>query len=283
MIKSILVALDGSPASQAGLEEAAKWAALCQAELRGLFVEDEQRFVYYPAGFSAEGGVPVSAPLPDAELEEESARVRSEGEEIRQAFERTVASHGVKGEYLQERGNVNALLTREGRAADLVVMGRRGRNDSAGSREPGPTTETLIHNALRPVLVVPQDPVSNGAVVFAYDGSKGAQRVVAPGTELATAKGARVVALSIGDDPRLKVEQEEVLVRYWRPYGLQATCRVARREGRVSSMIVDAARQEHAGLIVMGAFGHNPLHELFFGSTTLETIALTSCPVLVMG
>jgi nucleotide-binding universal stress UspA family protein len=267
----------------AGLEEAAGLAALFQAELRGMFVEDEQRFVYYPAGLSAEGGVPMSAPLPDDELEEEAARVRQEGEEIRQAFEQMVARHGVQGEYVQERGNVNALLTRQARAADLVVMGRRGRNDPLDSKEPGPTTETLIHNALRPVLVVPQQPTTNGAVVFAYDGSKGSQRVLTPGTELAAARGARVVVLSIGDDPNLKAEQEQVLQRYWRPYGIQADCRVSRREGRVSDMIVEAARQEKAGLIVMGAFGHNPLHELFFGSTTLETIAQTPCPVLVMG
>jgi nucleotide-binding universal stress UspA family protein len=36
-------------------------------------------------------------------------------------------------------------------------------------------------------------------------------------------------------------------------------------------------------MIVMGAFGHNPLHELFFGSTTLETLAEAQCPVLLMG
>jgi nucleotide-binding universal stress UspA family protein len=282
MMKSILVALDGSPAALAALKIAARWAEVLEAELRGVFVEDEQRFVYYPAGFSAEGGMPVPAPLPDADLAEENERVRKEGRAMRVAFEQAVHGQSRHSEFIQVRGNVNEILTREGRAVDLIVMGRRGRNEPLDSSEPGPTTETLIHNALRPVLVVPAQSSGNGTFVFAYDGSKGAQRVVAAGTELASAVGAKVAAISIGDDPQLKRDQEEVLQRYWRPYGIQATFRLAKREGRTSAMVVDFARQTQAGMIVMGAFGHNPLHELFFGSTTLETLSETPCPVLLM-
>ncbi|HKI97960.1 MAG TPA: universal stress protein [bacterium] len=282
MMKSILVALDGSPASLTGLKEAARWAEILGAELRGAFVEDEQRFVYYPAGFSAEGGVPVAAPLPEEDMAAENEKVRKEGVEIRQAFEAAVKGKSLRTEFIQVRGNVNQILTREARAADLVVMGRRGRNDPVDSTEAGPTTETLIHSALRPVLVVPEKFSGDGTFVFAYDGSKGAQRVVAAGTELAAAVKGKVSVLSIGDDPQLKRDQEEVLKRYWRPYGLDTKLNVAKREGKASTMIVDFARQQNAGMIVMGAFGHNPLRELFFGSTTLEVLAETGCPVLLM-
>lgn len=283
MIKSILVAMDGSPASLAALQEAVRWAGTLDAELRGLFVEDEQRFVYYPTGFSAEGGVPVSAPLPEEEMAAENAKVQQEGEEIRRAFDQAVASMPQRSGFMQVRGSVNPVLTQEARAVDLVVMGRRGRNEPADSKEPGPTTETLIHNAQRPVLVVPEQPRHNGTVVFAYDGGRGSHRVIGPGTELAVAVGAKVAVISIGDDPQLQHDHETVLKRYWAPYGIQPSLRIVKKEGRVSGMIVDFARQEQAGLIVMGAFGHNPLHELFFGSTTLDTLTGASCPVLLMG
>lgn len=282
MMKSILVALDGSAASLTGLEQAARWAVVLGAELRGVFVEDEQRFVYYPAGFSAEGGVPVAAPLPDEDLATENEKVMQEGADLRKLFDKALQSHSLQGSYLQVRGNVNRVLTREARAVDLVVMGRRGRNDPVGSSEPGPTTETLIHSALRPVLVVPEQFSGDGTVVFAYDGSKGAQRVIAAGTELAAAINAKVAALSIGDDPQLEKDQKEVLARYWKPYGLAASFRVVKREGKTATMIVDFAQQHSAALIVMGAFGHNPLRELFFGSTTLEVLGDTTCPVLLM-
>jgi nucleotide-binding universal stress UspA family protein len=212
----------------------------------------------------------------------ENAKVRREGEEIRATFERAVKAPPLRSEFLQARGNVNYILTQEARAADLVVMGRRGRNDPVDSTEAGPTTETLIHSALRPVLVVPANPHAEGAVVFAYDGTTGAQRVIAPGTELAAALGAKVAVFSIGDAETFKADHERVLQRYWRAHGIQATFRIAPREGKVSRMIVDFARQQGAGLIVMGAFGRNPLHALFFGSTTLETLAEATCPVLLM-
>jgi nucleotide-binding universal stress UspA family protein len=282
MIRSILAALDGSPASLAGLKEAVRWAVILGAELRGAFVEDEQRFVYYPAGFSAEGGVPVAAPLPEEDMAAENEKVRQEGAQIRKAFEQALQGKSVRSEFIQVRGNVNQILTREARAADLVVMGRRGRNDPVDSTEAGPTTETLIHSALRPVMVVPERFSGDGAFIFAYDGSKGAQRVVAAGTELVAAVKGKAWALSIGDDPQLERDHKEVLARYWRAYGIQTAFRVAKREGKASAMIVDFARQEKAGMIVMGAFGHNPLRELFFGSTTLETLSETACPVLLM-
>ncbi len=77
-------------------------------------------------------------------------------------------------------------------------------------------------------------------------------------------------------------DQEEILQKYWEPHDLEAGCRVVAKTGRVSDDIARIAREEGAGMIVMGAFGHNPIHELFFGSTTLETMAKTECPVLLM-
>lgn len=281
-MKSIMVALDGSPASRTGLQEAARWAALLGASLRGVFVEDEQRFVHYPAGFTAEGGVPISAPLPDSELAAENEKVRVEGEALHANFDAALKTHGIQGQFLQERGEVNAILTREARAAELVVIGCRGRNDPAETSDPGPTTETLIHNSLRPVLVVPEHSKGNGSVVFAHDGSRGAQRVLAPGTQLAFSNSAKVSVIAIGGDAELNAVLEESLKRYWEPYGIEPDVRFTPRKGKISAMIVDHARRQEAGMIVMGAFGHNPLHELFFGSTTLETLAQASCPVLLM-
>ncbi len=282
MMKSILVALDGSAAAYAALTEAVAWAGLLQAELRGYFVEDEQRFVTYPAGISAEGGVPIAVPLPEDEMEAEAEKARREGDEIQSAFETAVKGLNVRCTFERERGGVNDVLTREGRAADLIVVGRRGRHEPSESRRPGPTTETLIHNALRPVLVVPDEPRSQGGVLFAYDGSRGVQRVLVPGTELARTKSAAVHVIAIGDDPEHGEALRRTLERYWRPYDIAPAFNYVQRKGRFSAMIVAEAAQTDCGMIVMGAFGHNPIRELFFGSTTLEVLEHATCPVLLM-
>lgn len=281
MIKSILVALDGSPTGNAGLEQAVEWAKALKAELRGIFVEDEQRFVTYPAGMSAEGGVPVSVPLPEAEFETMKARVKEEGDAIESAFTKASAGGGLQADFMRKPGNVNDILTHEARLVDLVVIGRRGVSNTSRSRTPGPTTETLIHNALRPVVVVPENPTSGG-VLFAYDGSTGVQRALVAGTEMTVARKAPVSVISIGDEGAKADALREGLTRYWKPHGLKADFNQPAKEGRVSTMIVNEARHRECGLIVMGAFGHNPIRELLFGSTTLEVLEESICPVLLM-
>ena len=280
MIKSILVGLDGSPASETGLIQAVSWARLLKAELRGVFIEDEQRFVSYPTGISAEGGVPISVPLPENELAEENDKVRAEGKALQSAYEK--AAQGLSGaSFTQIRGNINDLMTQEARLADMVVMGRRGKNEQRNSRKPGPTTETLIHNALRPVMVVPENPVEGG-VLLAFDGSVGGQRVLPSGVELAAAKGGRLDVISIGEDQDEAARMQSGLLKYLSPYKLDMEFSHQKKQGRISDMIVSEARHRRSGLIVMGAFGHNPIRELIFGSTTLEVLEETICPVLLM-
>lgn len=282
MIKSILVAMDGSPASMAGLEVAVYWAKLLKAGLRGLFVEDEQRFVHYPSGMAVDGGLPIFAPLLEAEMRAETEQVELEGREIHRALQKAAGEAGLSHDFTQLRGEVNGLITRHALAAGMVVLGRRGRNDPLEGNEPGPTTETLIHTANRPVLVVPESPRMEGGVMFAYDGGRGINRALVAGTQLAIAGDLPVSAISIGKEPSFMSDHEEILRCYWEAFEIEATCHVLPKDGRVASMIVDFADREGAGLIVMGAFGHNPIHELFFGSTTLETMSRASCPVLLM-
>ncbi len=91
MIGSIVVALDGSTASTAALKEAVKWAELLNAELRAVFVEDEQRFMYYPVGTAVEDEVPVPVLLPDDEATDIKTKVDEEGSGIREEFDRLTA------------------------------------------------------------------------------------------------------------------------------------------------------------------------------------------------
>jgi len=281
MIKSIVVDLDGSTASLAALTEAVKWAELLNAELRAVFVEDEQRFMYYPVGTAVEDEVPVPVLLPDDEAAGIKATVDQEADSIRAEFDRLTAGKTFPSSYSQIRGSVNEILTEEARAADLTVIGRRGRDSGAGT-EPGPTTETLIHDALRPVLVVPEAPHTEGETVFAYDGSKGVQRVMVPGTELAHARGGDVVAITIGDDAAYAAQLDRVLTRYWQPYDVNGRCEFVEEKGKIVDIIATYTSDNKAGLLVMGAFGHNPIRELLFGSTTLDVLAKVSCPVLLM-
>lgn len=281
-MKSILVALDGSAASKAALGEAVAWSKRLNAELRGIYIEDESRFVYYPAAFSAEGGVPVAAPLADADLAKETQKVQQEAQEMRTLFQKQASGGGMGSSFIQERGNVNDLLTHEARGAELIVMGRRGHTTPSGSTDTGPTTETLIHSALRPVLVVPEKAQSEGGVLLAYDGSPAALRILPTAARMAQALGKGITVLCVGGDAANQTEVRHLVQRLLSPHGLEPIFRFSPKAGRIGAMIVDQARKDAAGLIAMGAFGHNPIRELIFGSTTLEVLSQSTHPVLLM-
>ena len=217
MIKRILAAVDGSPASQAALRQASIWAGLLDARLTALFVIDEQRFVFYPAASSFEGGVVLPVPLPDDKRAEVEAKVKEEEREIRAEFAAATSARKAQSEFRAERGDVNAILVREARASDLVVMGKRGRFDAPGSRQAGPTTETLIHEALRPVLVVPEGARTEGGLLIAFDNSKGVQRILPAALALAAKVRSGAMVLTVDD----KAERGKALQDSLRPY-LQA-------------------------------------------------------------
>lgn len=280
MIKRILAAVDGSPASLAALGLAAQWAESLKAELVAAFIADEQRFVYYPVMASYEAGVVIPVPLPDDRMQAELAKVKSEETAIRAEFSKIAQGKSFASKFLMERGDVNAILLREARIADLVVIGKRGRFDPPGSRQAGPTTETLIHDALRPVLVVPERSRTEGPFLFAYDDSKGVQRILPEAVDLVVHAKRTAVVLTVDD----KVERGNVtqapLKSYLELHGVR--CKYVVERGKPTPAIIKTAEAEQAGMIVMGAFNRNPVYELFFGSTTLGVLERSPCPILLM-
>jgi nucleotide-binding universal stress UspA family protein len=282
MIKRILVAVDGSAAGNAALLEAARLAELTGAQLRAVFVEDEMRFMMFPAVTFMEGGVAVPVPLPQDALTKVEAEVKAEATTLRNAFQAAMKAHPkAKGEFAAVRGGINAVLTQEGRAADLVVIGRRGkRPGEKQTNRPGPTTEAMVHDSLRPVLIVPPDPRAGGAVLFAFDGSKAAQRVAVMGAELAYLAHAPCHVVTVDDEPEGARATQHALLTYLAAYDLAP--RAITAKGNVAAQILDQANAKGVGLIVMGAFGHSPLRELLFGSTTLSVVEGAPCPVLMM-
>jgi nucleotide-binding universal stress UspA family protein len=279
MIKRILVALDGSAASLAALLQSVSWAVSLEAQLRAVFVEDQQRFLYYPAAASFEGGMVLPVPLPGDKLQAEEAKVKEEGRAIRAAFDKAIQGQRVQPDFLIERGDVNAILVREARAADLVVMGKRGQFEPPESRSAGPTTEALIHDALRPVLVVPEGARTEGPLLVAYDDSKGVQRILPTAVLLAAKRSLAVTVLTVEDKPERAKAIQDPLRPYFQAHGL--TARFVVERGKPAGAIVKAAQSQSAGLIAMGAFNRNPVYELFFGSTTLNVLERAPCPVLL--
>ena len=64
----------------------------------------------------------------------------------------------------------------------------------------------------------------------------------------------------------------------------RAGCHVEERieTGQPYREILRVATEQHAGLIVLGAYGHSALETMFFGSTAQHVVREAMCPVLTL-
>jgi len=130
------------------------------------------------------------------------------------------------------------------------------------------------------VLVVPEEREEGSGILIAYDGSRGANRVIVPAAIMASKLGEKVVVVIVQDDLERANRLQRIVERYLTPYNIKVT--YVLEHGRPSNQILGAAKEHQVGLIAMGAFNQNPVRELFFGSTTLSVLEDTACSLLMM-
>jgi nucleotide-binding universal stress UspA family protein len=280
MIRTILVAADGSESSLAGIRLAAGWAATLQTALRVVFVEEEERFLTYTAIASDAGAYPVAIPLAPDKLAAEKQRVEAERSAIDHAYRQATKSRVSDSRFESIAGATNSVLIQAARGVDLVVVGKRGRFETRESNSPGPTTEALIHAALRPVIVVPEQPRFDSSLLIAFDDSAGVQRILPFAVELAERFGNRIVVLTVHEKPDQAQRIQESVKSYLQNRKLES--KFVPAQGDPAQAILRVADEERIGMIAMGAFGRNPVYELFFGSVTRSVLERAKNPVLLM-
>lgn len=282
MIKSIVAALDGSAESLLGLKLGASWAGQLDAELRAVFVERESRFVEVPTYSEFEGSVPHPVKLPEERLREVEAAFEAEEAELIEKYNSITERIKSHSSLKITRGSVRSTLVREARLADLAIVGKKGVESHPNLKQIGTFAETVIREALRPVLVVPEMDGGKGPLLIAFDGGNGVHRVLPVTMELALALKLPLTVLTVSNDPETARSIQEPLRAFLDPYGIEYEFRVKANPRGTAREILATAKEIDACIIAMGAFTHTPFTEYFFGSTTRDVLVDVECPVLMM-
>lgn len=180
-------------------------------------------------------------------------------------FERS-AGEGTGTEWHAALADPITHLVEEARAADLVVVGRRGSNDV----DPGPlgvAPGRVAMEAGRPVLVVPPrlSQLKAARIVVAWKDSPEARRAVS--AVLPLIRGAdEVSVVTIGADARHRGTED--VARHLARHGAPVTAHRLPAADDDSSAIVRFALRQDADLVVLGAYGHSRLREWIFGGVT---------------
>jgi nucleotide-binding universal stress UspA family protein len=187
----------------------------------------------------------------------------------------------VKGTFEVMRGIARETIAAQAKTVDMVVMGRRGKRNGRPRKGPGSHTEAVLMATTRPVLVVPAGSKRTGRILIAYDGSKPAQRALEYGGSFTKLQPCTVDVLTVANTPAEAKAPQEEAQKFLEAYNLDVSFVV--KAGHPASVICQHAQEIAAGLIVMGAYGHNRLTEMLFGSTTDMVLENALCPVLLAG
>jgi len=173
------------------------------------------------------------------------------------------------------------LVSREARAADLIIVGAR---HTGGNMQDLADPGVILLRAGRPVLVVPDTvaPLQLRRVVVAWKDTRECRRAVGDALPfLQRAKEVLLVGIGEGEgESNAKGALSDVaayLLRH-RVAALHDVWRQAR--GPVAAELLRLVQEEGADLIVAGGYGHSRLGEWIFGGVTHELLA--SSPVCCM-
>ncbi|MFM9371149.1 universal stress protein [Streptomyces sp. Da 82-17] len=261
----VVVGVDGSPASLAAVEQAAREARRRRAELRVVNALNwPVRPMYSPLDTS---------PL-DRQVEEAAERARSVAPDVQ-------VTSAVEG------GEPVAVLEAESRSADLLVLGTRGKGGFLGMLL-GSTAASLAAHAQCPVLVAREDSVEDGPVVLAVDGSPLGQEAVELAFAEASLRGAELVAVHVWQPdlapPGTGVEGAERLVAQALAGRMEKypDVRVSQDvlSGEPRETLIEASR--NAQLLVVGARGRGGFAGLLLGSVSQALLHHAHCSVAVV-
>jgi len=270
-IRRILVALDASRHSLAALEAAAELAAILEAELLGLFVEDANLLRLAGLPVAREVRYPFAMPARMDRTRMERA-LRAQAAQARQALAAASERRHVEWSFRVVRGEVTPEVLSAALEADLLTLGKASRPLTQRARM-GSTARAAAEEAPCCVLMLQHDVEIQPPVLAAYDGTPTARKALTMAAHLARRQEGALTVLILADTAdeaqRLRVEAADTLGRQRPPVHYR------RLAAANSTTLAQEVWSEGGGVLVLSGtiLAQEALDKL------LDTVG---CPVLLV-
>jgi nucleotide-binding universal stress UspA family protein len=282
MIRSILLPLSDGPLA-AGARDYAFWLARQDGSLvHALAVIDIKAFEI-PVMGTPDGFMPsvVTPPIAESQTLLDEMVTMAKGRLEQLAGE--CAAKNIRCTTDVQTGIPGEIIGTAAVAHDIVVMARSGYTRAAGPENKlDPLVTQVIRASVRPVLVagrnVPEGTTPN--ILVAYDGSGHASRALAIAAELGTRPGTacKLVTVALSEDTGLEILAPAESYLYH--HGVNVQKKVV-QASRPADVICDLVAAAPADILVMGAYGHRPMREMLFGSTTERVLSHCGAAVVL--
>jgi nucleotide-binding universal stress UspA family protein len=275
MFRSILLPIADGPVST-NAKNCAYWLARKDgSRIHVLAVIDVKAFEIPVLG-TPDGFMPsvVTPPLEESEslLDEMSASAK----EKLDALASECVARRIPCSTDTRTGIPGELIAREAVAHDIVVMARTGYSRVSGPQEKvDAIVSHVLRGSVRPVLVVGRSFPEEGEIrmiMVAFDGSVHAGRALLAAAELGARPGVKcklVTVASSEDAGRGTLAPAESFLYH---HGVVPESRIV-IGSRASEVICGLVAEARVDILIMGAYGHSPIREVLFGSTTERVLS----------
>ena len=285
-IQTVLVTLSGYPADACLLKEAAEITRQLGALLTVLHVHVDPRSVAMSLSASDPMGTAAMSGLIDEFVKDADERQAA----AKRTFDTVCCEAGLPTDrqlppgqpsavWLALSGKETERLASFGRCADLVVLLRPG-----GSEEtPLDLSEAALFGCGRPTLLVPPGvhAGTGGTVVVAWKSTAECARAIT-GAIPFIQRAQKVVVLTAAEGNEPPDASAERLVTALQRHNPSTFLQHLPGDGRRPvDVLLEAAMQRGASLLVMGGYSHSRAREALFGGFTRSVLRTASLPVLM--
>lgn len=162
---------------------------------------------------------------------------------------------------------------------DLIVIGKRGEGSDSAKGHLGSNLERVVRSTHKPIVVTSRAFKPIARVLIAFDGGAMALKAVdqvARSPILAGLACKLVMAGADSPEARRKLDDAATILK-----AAGYAPETALTPGQPDKVISEAVEREGFDLLVMGAYSHSRLRNLFIGSTTTEMIRSCKVPVVI--
>ncbi len=198
LIRRIVIAVDASPTSIAALEATVELAAVWEAEVLGIFVEDVNLIKAASLPFAGEVGSHSGA-FRRIDPDNVRRQFRSQAERARESLTRAAVRHRVTASFRIVRGRVNEELLAALSQSDLLSLGKGGKT-LAARLGLGSTARAIAATASGHVLLLSHVSQVTGPIAVVHDGSPAGERALAVAADLGRRLNAPVTALCVAQN-----------------------------------------------------------------------------------
>jgi nucleotide-binding universal stress UspA family protein len=277
MIKSILLAVDGSVFTDSVVAHGKDLAQRLKAHLRVYSIVDV-RIYEWVLNTGGEGYMPV---IPSNIFHDESYKFHNQrADALLQTLGGQLSKDHVSYEIGKLEGSPVELICDMGRQVDLVIMGARGDYARWGDRLLGATLESASRQIQTPLMIVDKQYHPFNSITCAYDRSESSNKALKLSAYFAGTLQLPLEVVNVNDDEEERKATLEEAKTYLKPYDMEVQYR--HEAGDPVEILIKVTKEtpDHTALI-MGSYGHSRIREAILGSTTVQVMRNAVKPIIL--